>query len=1044
MHPTFFSCILIWNVIRCYGDEHFICNPPTVAGGVFACSATNTDLCDVQCGGNCCRGITMACNNAHSCNLLCHGDYSCQGITFESDYAGYINIICNGTNACYGATFELQDPRIINIDCYGMDSCNANWNLSPIIQIEDVNTITCHDSLSCHHANINANLVHELNIQCDGSQSCSLMNVSAIYVDVLNINCIGDNSCTSLHAQCLDNIDRCTLNCNGLSSCTNAQILCPMNLSKCHIDCHGDASCTDLVINVIEYYPLEQLDIGCTADTSCTRTTFQCWNDFVDWNEYSEDQILFIFIGDIPQYKKRVTPFGKDLSYLLAGRSQFAYDSDNKHWDCGADVGGCCPYYIVNGRNFKCPHDGTDCSVHCDNPTHGGCAYHTINGAAASALHVTCFDDSQGESCKNALIICPVIAGDRCVIECQGSRSCENVKIYGGNVNLLTVICAAEHDRTCYHTNVYGEGVALIQVFGIETGRHSDILDSMRFFNVFANTAEQIHVALDIMDAVGISIHGAYARINYQTNSTNTSIMIYADHSPYIEIEALAPHSLELHADNAGHVEYTIYENKIDYEPKYPNALALHLPELNTDFFIININKTVPHFDLFSLNGISDYTFTLCHEWNSTGHTEWTLNIFCNAFRNASSTWRTPNGDCIAQNGNCCDIQSTDVVKWVQCIPTVSPTSNPITRTPTVDPTTSPSIIPTVSPIIMTTGSPSQSPIIRQPIVIEKENVTRYAVIVSGAVVVLIFVNACLQKRRCCCYRIGIYCWHRLDKYINSAVINIDKALVLIIGVSQFKGETFTALPGIESNVTDLRHLWFDTYNYTVKICNECTKRDIINFMDKHLLLLEDTNYKAVIVHLLSHGTDNDGFITSDLKTMHTSFFKHELITQTEFADNTELIKLIFHHACRGSADYFELNNVQHVGNIELQAYVRERRVNGDNKAVPLRASRSALFDGKQRKAIDAHSNCVVLYGTIEDRALSDDGLFTESICEVFGNNSRSSVQYDLNDLIKQIRSDLESRTNNAQILTSEGIATLTNKIRFQTCINKILFRETH
>eukprot|EP01083_Nonionella_stella_P158249 514820_1 len=75
-------------------------------------------------------------------------------------------------------------------------------------------------------------------------------------------------------------------------------------------------------------------------------------------------------------------------------------------------------------------------------------------------------------------------------------------------------------------------------------------------------------------------------------------------------------------------------------------------------------------------------------------------------------------------------------------------------------------------------------------------------------------------------------------------------------------------------------------------------------FVDKYKHLLEDTNYKAVIVHILSHGSGDDSFMTSDMKTMQTSFFEHELITATEFAGHPQLIKLIFHHACRGHADY--------------------------------------------------------------------------------------------------------------------------------------------
>eukprot|EP01083_Nonionella_stella_P065813 172761_1 len=300
------------------------------------------------------------------------------------------------------------------------------------------------------------------------------------------------------------------------------------------------------------------------------------------------------------------------------------------------------------------------------------------------------------------------------------------------------------------------------------------------------------------------------------------------------------------------------------------------------------------------------------------------------------------------------------------------------------------------------------------------------------------------------------FCGYRIKQYMDFVVI--DKALILIIGICRFDGHKLSDLQGIVSNVNDLRRLWFNTYHYTVKICNEdtliCTKRDVLRFIDQYKHLLEDTQYKAVIVHILSHGAGDDSFVTSDLKTMQTSFFEHELITTAEFAGHPELIKLIFHHACRGHADYFAekqiyidspSNKPSNRFSIELKEIISHREYGDDDQAVPLRMRDSgASRTSKQRKETDAHSNCAVLYGTIEDRALSDNGHFTESICDVFRTNSRNPIKRDLYCLIRQIGRDLETRTNNAQICTSKGIGTIRNKIRFQKCTDKIRFRETH
>eukprot|EP01083_Nonionella_stella_P083978 232310_1 len=385
-------------------------------------------------------------------------------------------------------------------------------------------------------------------------------------------------------------------------------------------------------------------------------------------------------------------------------------------------------------------------------------------------------------------------------------------------------------------------------------------------------------------------------------------------------------------------------------------------------------------------------------------------------------------------------------IQWFSITITQNPTNAPThypTKPPTNYPTNNPINSPTNNPTYLTnapttadptrhTPEPSLSPLASQEkeIIIEKRNKKQY----------LWF---------CLTIPFIILCGYRIKQYMSFVIV--DKALILIIGICQFDSDEMSALPGIESNVNDLRRLWFDTYHYTVKICNEstlkCTKRDIIMFVDKYKHLLEDTNYKAVIVHILSHGSGDDSFMTSDMKTMQTSFFEHELITATEFAGHPQLIKLIFHHACRGHADYFEAPEIDHRHSnatpskfsVELKEIISDREYD-----VPLRTDFSNSLFNRQTKKTDAHSNCAVLYGTIEDRALSDDGHFTDSICKVFRINSRNPIKRDLYYLIRQIGYDLETRTNNAQICTSKGIGTLRNKIRFQKCTDKIRFQETH
>eukprot|EP01084_Bolivina_argentea_P197674 338702_1 len=66
---------------------------------------------------------------------------------------------------------------------------------------------------------------------------------------------------------------------------------------------------------------------------------------------------------------------------------------------------------------------------------------------------------------------------------------------------------------------------------------------------------------------------------------------------------------------------------------------------------------------------------------------------------------------------------------------------------------------------------------------------------------------------------------------------------------------------------------------------------------------LELTIYDAVIVHIITHGSESS-FITSDMKKIKIDFIQHELIEAVRNTENAALIKLIFYHGCRGESDY--------------------------------------------------------------------------------------------------------------------------------------------
>eukprot|EP01084_Bolivina_argentea_P019255 35827_1 len=229
-----------------------------------------------------------------------------------------------------------------------------------------------------------------------------------------------------------------------------------------------------------------------------------------------------------------------------------------------------------------------------------------------------------------------------------------------------------------------------------------------------------------------------------------------------------------------------------------------------------------------------------------------------------------------------------------------------------------------------------------------------------------------------------VYC---IRKYRNVLVVN--KALVLIIGISEFENKSLN-LPGIRKCVENLKQLWRATYKYEVYICNEdslyCTKYDVINFIDKYKTKLEDTTINCVVVHVLSHGSSNHELLTSELKEISTNFIQHELIEQSVFSNNSTLIKLIFNHACRGKENYFDGSAVR-ISNKENEQNIHDHDVCHD-------------------------SNCVTVYGTIRGRTMSDEGFFTKFICQIFGNNATKCIKKYFNSLIIEIGKKLEQKTD--------------------------------
>eukprot|EP01084_Bolivina_argentea_P320342 555801_1 len=248
-------------------------------------------------------------------------------------------------------------------------------------------------------------------------------------------------------------------------------------------------------------------------------------------------------------------------------------------------------------------------------------------------------------------------------------------------------------------------------------------------------------------------------------------------------------------------------------------------------------------------------------------------------------------------------------------------------------------------------------------------------------------------------------------KYAKSYIV--DKALVLIIGVSQFE-EREWFLPGVPNCVNQLRELWEEKYNYDVYICNTVfysNKVDIIKFIDDHRHNLEEKGYKSVIVHVLSHGVDEGtAFATSDKKKVKLDHILPEL---TEYAENKDnLVKILFSHICRGEADYSNGDHVRYPTNKDLI----------DDTNIDSGIGRGI---GHTRSSSDCaeDSNWTIICGNVKGRVVSDDGYFTTGICDEFDKNISKCWlrREDFSALMINITNSVKEKTNDSHIPETSG-----------------------
>eukprot|EP01083_Nonionella_stella_P020621 57200_1 len=272
------------------------------------------------------------------------------------------------------------------------------------------------------------------------------------------------------------------------------------------------------------------------------------------------------------------------------------------------------------------------------------------------------------------------------------------------------------------------------------------------------------------------------------------------------------------------------------------------------------------------------------------------------------------------------------------------------------------------------------------------------------------------------CLLVVVYCLRKC--YMN--VFVVDNALVWIIGISIFDDENTNNLPGIERNVADLVNLWRDAHQYDVNVFHHKTLRgtkdDIIEFIDSHATELADdgNNYKCIIVHVLSHGSERH-FLASDGQKVAIDLIHHEIETSLKYEKQKKVIKILFHHGC--------------------QTIDAKRAPGCPDQNIRSTASVSGLLNAHSSIKVDDitddnmtyESNTIKVSGNVADGTVSDSGTFTDCICDSLTRNLDKWVKQDLMTIITEIGRNVEEKTNHEELVRVDG--TLRYPIiRFEIC----------
>eukprot|EP01083_Nonionella_stella_P139941 428041_1 len=476
---------------------------------------------ELTCSGTySCRTTIIYASESNISSILCSGPGSCGYIELYAENASYVHWDCTGSSACsYSSVIQHKTASsIVRIQCAWYSSCTYLYGMISaadiIIDCADYpgscsrmklylgasNTnMTCPSSTSCEYTSIyTSHDVQLLNVMRGSTpydtnnidlycglmyeKSCELISTNdsqrllcdtcyAHSMDYANTDYIvmdGDYINYKQNITCDPTKTHCTIYCFGSYACQYNSIHCPSKPdSVCTLlgKTHSFANSKIYAIGIDE---LHFISHGSGA--------FQYTDVFVDANVFAYDQ------GRAASYELRYANIYSNVSVIrmncMASYSCQGTEVLSESMNDMELIYICSGYQACRRLTVDSADSNSNLSVLCSNTY--SCEYSTIRMNHESQLNANCNGSSSCQGMK-------VYGSNDINLNCAGASSCSSVQfMVNQNSTTLTVQC--DQNKACRSMKVNAHNVSIAA--SIDCGAY----DACSYLEVYMDTMDDLHI----------------------------------------------------------------------------------------------------------------------------------------------------------------------------------------------------------------------------------------------------------------------------------------------------------------------------------------------------------------------------------------------------------------------------------------------------------------------------------------------------------------------------------------------------------------------